>query len=156
MTTKNTPYMPPVFQVQLVRDSGRPRASREQVNSPMDAIDILTRFLDGLDREHLVVLLLDNKNRVIGLNTVAIGSINEAIVTTRETFKPAILSNAVAIIIAHNHPSGDPAPSPEDIRITRKLVEAGKILDIEVLDHIIIGENSHVSLKEQGLGFEKW
>jgi DNA repair protein RadC len=107
-----------------------------------------------MDREYFVVLMLDTKNRVIGLNTVHIGTINSSLVSTRETFKPALLANATAVILAHNHPSGDPTPSPEDVAVTRKLVEAGQLLDIEVLDHIIIGdEGRSVSLKDRGLGF---
>ena len=134
------PMMVPVWRVQLVRDPSSPVNSRTQISSPTDAENLLATYLANLDREHLVVLLLDTKNRVLGLNTVAIGTVNSTLVSARETFKPAILANATAIILGHNHPSGDVTPSPDDVQATRLLVEAGQILGIEVLDHIIIGE----------------
>ena len=105
--------------------------------------------MQGLDREHFVVLLLDIKNKVIGINTVSIGNLDSSIAHPREVFKPAILSNAGSILLAHNHPSGDPTPSREDIEITHRLVNAGNILGINVLDHIIIGDG-YRSLKEAG------
>lgn len=151
-----SPMMPPCWQVQLVRDPNSTGKSRQQITSQWDAIKILTQYLENMDREYFVVLMLDNKNRVIGLHTVSIGTINSTLVTARETFKAALLANAAVVILGHNHPSGDPAPSPEDIAITRRLVEAGKLLDIEVLDHIIVGdEGRSVSLKDRGLGFDK-
>ncbi len=146
--------MAPVWRVQLIRDPNSPASSRTQITSPQEARNIFTSYLEGLDREHFVVMLLDTKNKVIGLNTVSIGTVNSALVTARETFKPALLANATAVILGHNHPSGDPTPSPEDVTITRQLVKAGKVLDIEVLDHLIIGEaGRYRSLKESGLGF---
>ncbi len=141
----------PVWKLQLVRDPNSPARSRAQVTSDADAARLLRPDLEVLDREHFVVMLLDTKNRVIGFNVVAVGTIDSALVSPRETFKPALLANATAIIVAHNHPSGDPTPSPEDIAVTRQLVAAGKLLDIEVLDHLIIGEGRFVSLKERGL-----
>jgi DNA repair protein RadC len=95
-------------------------------------------------------LLLDIKNKVIGINTVSIGNLNSSIVHPREVFKPAILSNAASILLAHNHPSGDPEPSREDVAITTRLVEAGKILGIDVIDHLILGDGCYHSLKEAG------
>ncbi len=94
-------------------------------------------------------MTLNTKNNITGINVVSIGSLNSSLVHPREVFKAAILGNAAAIILAHNHPSGDPSPSPEDLEITRRLVEAGKILGIEVLDHVIIGDRWE-SLKERG------
>lgn len=141
----------PVWRLQLVRDPNSPASSRAQVVCQDDAARLLRPGLEVLDREHFVVMLLDTKHRVIGFNTVAIGTIDSALISPRETFKPALLSNASAIIVAHNHPSGDPTPSPEDIAVTRNIVEAGKILGVEVLDHLIIGEERFVSLKERGL-----
>lgn len=105
--------------------------------------------MQGLDRENFVVLLLDTKNKVIGINTVSIGTLNSSLVHPREVFKPAILASAAALILAHNHPSGDPKPSREDIEVTKRLIEAGGLLGIQVLDHIIVGDYC-VSLKEQG------
>ena len=145
------PQMVPVWKLQLVRDPNSPASSRAQVTCHTDAARLLRPDLEVLDREHFVVMMLDTKNKVIGLNTVAIGTVDSAIVSPRETFKPALLANATSIIVAHNHPSGDPTPSPEDIAVTRDLVEAGRLLGVQVLDHLIIGEDRFVSLKDKGL-----
>lgn len=121
------------------------------IEDPSDAATIIASFLHLEDREHFVVLMLDVKNRVLGFHTVAIGTLNAAIITGREVFKAAILANAASVILGHNHPSGDPAPSPEDIRVTERLRDAGALLDIEVLDHIIVGATGkHSSLRELG------
>ena len=105
-----------------------------------------------MDREHFVVLLLNQKNRVIGVHTVSVGSLTASVVHPRETFKAAILANAAAIICGHNHPSGDCQPSKEDRAITARLVEGGKLLGIAVLDHVIIGdENKYFSFADEGL-----
>jgi hypothetical protein len=144
--------MAPVYKLLMVKDGGVATSSA-RVKSPVDVANLLVTYMKDLDREHLVVVLLDSKNAVIGINTVSIGSLNTAYVCMREVFKPAIIANAAAIAVAHNHPSGDPTPSAEDIAITAKLVEAGKLLDITVLDHIVVGEDRWVSLKERGLGF---
>jgi DNA repair protein RadC len=109
--------------------------------------------MDALDQEHLVVISLDAKNRVLSQETLYIGNVNTSIIRIAEIFRLAIRQNAPAIIISHNHPSGDPDPSPEDVRVTRQIVEAGKMLDIDVLDHLVIGHQRYVSLKERGLGF---
>ncbi|HUT15488.1 MAG TPA: JAB domain-containing protein [Anaerolineae bacterium] len=142
-------FYAPIYQVRLVRD-GRQRITDRQVGCPADAATLLQTYLQGVDREHFAVILLDTKNQVIGINTVAMGTLDSAQVTGREVFKAAILANANSIILGHNHPSGDPQPSPSDVGVTRMLVAAGKALDIEVQDHIIIGELRHVSLKESG------
>jgi DNA repair protein RadC len=104
-----------------------------------------------LEKEHFKVILLNIKNHVISVEDISIGSLNSSIVHPREVFKPAIKRSSASIILAHNHPSGDPTPSREDIDITRRLCEAGKILGIEVIDHVIIGNGSFVSLKEKGV-----
>ena len=101
--------------------------------------------------EHFCILCLNIKNKIVGVHTISIGSLNASIVHPREVFKAAMLNNASAIICLHNHPSGDPEPSKEDIEITRRLVEAGEIIGIEVLDHVIIGEQRYLSMKERGL-----
>ena len=101
--------------------------------------------------EHFCILCLNTKNKIVGVHTISIGSLNASIVHPREVFKAAMLNNANSIICLHNHPSGDPKPSQEDIKITRRLVEAGEIIGIEVLDHIIIGEQSYLSMKEKCL-----
>ena len=95
--------------------------------------------------------MLDGKNRIVSCNTVSVGSINQSIVHPREVFKSAILANSTAVLLAHNHPTGDPVPSPEDIQITRRLKEAGDVLGIKVLDHIIVGEDCYLSFVERGL-----
>ncbi|MDD5244111.1 MAG: JAB domain-containing protein, partial [Syntrophorhabdaceae bacterium] len=97
------------------------------------------------------LILLNTRNKIIGLSTVSIGTLNASLVHPREVFKDAIRHSASSVVIAHNHPSGDPEPSEEDLKITRRLVESGKILGIEVLDHIIIGKDTFVSLKTKGL-----
>jgi len=106
-----------------------------------------------LEQEHLRTLLLDTKNRVLAKREIYVGSLNTSLIRVGELFRPAIHANCAAIIVVHNHPSGDPTPSPEDVAVTRQIVEAGKLLDIEVLDHLIIGWQRWISLKERGLGF---
>ncbi len=139
----------PIYRVMLVRE--RTVEHYGPLRTSTDVSQFLREYLAGLDREHFVVLLLDRKNRVIGLNTVSVGSLSASIVHPREVYKPAILSNAAALIFGHNHPSGDPAPSPEDRVLTTRLVKAGKLLGIQVLDHIIIGnEPSYYSFADAG------
>lgn len=123
----------------------------KQISLPDDVFRIVNKYLDGADREHLVLLTLDIKNKITSINTVSIGSIDTSIVHPREVFKTAILSNASSIILAHNHPSGDVTPSKEDINITHRIKECGKILGIELLDHLIIGDDNYSSLKEKGI-----
>jgi DNA repair protein RadC len=131
----------PVYRVQLVRETAI-TATRKQLRSSKDVADLLWQFLDQVDREHFVVIMVDRKNRLIGINTVSVGSLTASIVHPREVFKVAILSNAAAIICGHNHPSGEPQPSSEDRSLTRQLIKAGHILGIDVLDHVIIGDGS--------------
>src|SRR5690606_23612398 len=107
--------------------------------------------LKYLQKEHFIVLFLNTKNRVMGKETLSIGSLNASIVHPREVFRSAIQRSSASIICAHNHPSGDPGPSPEDIEVTRRLQEAGKLIGIELLDHLIIADQSYVSMKELGL-----
>jgi DNA repair protein RadC len=128
----------PIYRVTLVREGQMPSAA-QQVRCSTDAARLLWEYLDGVDREHFVVFLLDQKNHVIGINTVSVGSLTASIVHPREVFKGAILANAATIVCGHNHPSGDIVPSQEDRLITTRLVSAGKLLGINVVDHIIIG-----------------
>jgi DNA repair protein RadC len=107
-----------------------------------------------LEQEHLRVILLNTRNEVLSAPTIYQGSLNTSVIRIAELFRTAVRANAAAIIVAHNHPSGDPSPSPEDIRVTRQLVKSGELLDINVLDHIIIGHQRFVSLKERRLGFD--
>lgn len=128
--------------------------ARPQITSPTDAANLLLLEMSGLEQENLRTLLLDTKNRVLASPTVYIGNVNSSIIRVSEVFREAVRQNATALIMAHNHPSGDPTPSPEDIQVTRSVVEAGLLLGIEVLDHLIIGHQKFVSLKERGLGFD--
>ncbi len=127
---------------------------RPVIQSPEDAASLLLYEMGALEQEHLRVLLLDTRNRVLRTVEVYRGSLNSSMIRIGEIFREAIRMNAAAIIVAHNHPSGDPTPSPEDVRVTKALVESGELMDIEVLDHLIIGKNRYVSLKSKGLGFE--
>ncbi|WP_286230285.1 RadC family protein [Neobacillus mesonae] len=120
------------------------------VKSPEDAYKLLKQFLVEADREYFLVVCLDTKNQPTAINVCHMGSLNASIVHPREVLKPAILSNSASIIVAHNHPSNDPTPSKEDIEVTKRLVEAGKIIGIEVLDHLIVCADKFVSLKEKG------
>ena len=126
---------------------------RPTVKSPADAANLLMLDMAPLEQEHLRTVIMDSKNHVIKVHTVYIGSVNSAQVSVGELFREAIRLNAAALIVAHNHPSGDPTPSPEDIHVTRQIVEAGKLLNVDVLDHLVIGQQRWVSLKERGLGF---
>ncbi|MFQ5420262.1 MAG: DNA repair protein RadC [Anaerolineae bacterium] len=127
---------------------------RPCVTSPGDAANLLMSEMMLLEQEHLRLILLDTRNRVLGTPTIYKGSLNTSVIRIGELFRAAIRANAAAFIMAHNHPSGDPAPSPEDVNVTRQAVTAGNLLDISLLDHIVIGHNRFVSLKERGLGFE--
>lgn len=109
--------------------------------------------MSHFDQEHFRTILLDTKNHVQQIVTVYIGTLDTANIRVCEVFKAAVQRNSAAIILAHNHPSGAPEPSPEDVLVTRQIIEAGKLLDISVLDHLVIGQGRFVSLKERGLGF---
>ena len=126
---------------------------RYQVRSPGDVAQLLMAEMSHLEQEHFKVLYLDTRNRVLGDETLYVGSLNASHIRVGEVFRNAVKRNCAAIIVVHNHPSGDPSPSPEDVEVTRQLVQAGKLLDVEVLDHLIIGEQRFVSLRERGLGF---
>lgn len=140
-----------IVSIKMVRESSILYDVRN-INSPTEAAELGRRFLDEADREELIVCCLDTKNQPISMSVVSIGSLNTSIVHPREVFKVAILSNAASIILYHNHPSGIADPSKEDISITHRLKEAGKIIGIELIDHIIIGsEGKYCSLKQKGI-----
>ena len=127
---------------------------RPQIRAPADAANLLMPEMSLLEQEHLRVILLDTKNRVLAMPTIYVGSLNTSLIRVGELFREAVRANCAAVIIVHNHPSGEPSPSPEDVAVTRQIVEAGKLLDVEVLDHIVLGRGGRfVSLKERGLGF---
>ena len=130
----------PLYRIEMVREAAI-TVERKRVSSPRDVFNAVHEFLEKVDREYFLTLMLNTKNTVVGANITSIGTLNSSLVHPREVFKAAILANAAAIICVHTHPSGDPSPSPEDMEITRRLVEAGKILGIEVLDHLIIGDH---------------
>jgi DNA repair protein RadC len=121
------------------------------INTPVDVKNLLMEEMRFLEKEHFKVILLNIKNHVISVEDISVGSLNSSIVHPREVFKPAIRRSSASMILVHNHPSGDPTPSREDIEITRRLIEAGKILGIEVVDHVIIGNGIYISLREKGI-----
>lgn len=123
---------------------------RYSIRSPEDGANYVMNDMRFLSQEHFVCLYLNTKNQVLHKQTIFIGSLNASIVHPREVFKEAFRRSAASIICIHNHPSGDPTPSREDIEVTKRLVECGKIIGIDVLDHLIIGEKKYVSLKEKG------
>jgi DNA repair protein RadC len=126
-----------------------------QVKSPADIAQVLMAEMSHLDQEQLRTVLLDTKNRIQTIHTVYIGSLNASMVRVGEVFKEAIRRNSAAILVSHNHPSGDATPSPEDVLVTREIGRAGKMLDIDVLDHLVIGNGRYVSMREKGLGFSR-
>ncbi|MGB9672762.1 MAG: RadC family protein [Anaerolineales bacterium] len=126
---------------------------RPVIQSPEDAFALVEYDMSGLEQEELRVLILDTRNHVLEIKSIVRGSLNSAQVRVGELFREAIRKNAAAIIVVHNHPSGDPTPSGDDVALTRAIIQAGQLLDIDVLDHIIVGRNRYASLKEKGLAF---
>ena len=120
------------------------------ISSPKDAYEMIKEQLEGLDREQFIIACLNTKNEPTNITVVSVGSLNKAIVHPREVFKTAILSNAASIMAFHNHPSGETTPSQQDIQLTNRLYEAGELLGIKLLDHLIIGDGTFTSLKEKG------
>ena len=135
-----------LVQIRLITE--RTLYSKSMLRSPKDVINFISEEFSTLDREVLGILNLNSQNQVINMNIVSVGTINSALVNPREIFKSSILSNACAIIAIHNHPSGDVLPSKEDILFTSQLVKVGKMLGIEVIDHIIVGEDKYYSFFE--------
>ncbi|MFQ5946531.1 MAG: DNA repair protein RadC [Anaerolineae bacterium] len=126
---------------------------RPQIRSPADVAHLLQGEMGLLEQEEMRVLLLDTRSRVLAIPTVYKGSLNTTLVRIGELFREAIRANAAAVILVHNHPSGDASPSPDDVEITRQVTDAGRLLDIRLLDHVILAQAGYVSLKERGLGF---
>ena len=154
VTIRETPakqpkvYVTPVCRVSMIRE-GEFAFDQHRIESPQIAIDYFVRYFRGRgeDREVFLALALDVKKKTIHLERVSVGSLDAAIVHPREVFKSAVLVGASAVLLAHNHPSGDATPSRQDIAITKQLAEAGKILGVDVLDHIVVGDGYGVSLK---------
>ncbi|MEW9673495.1 RadC family protein [Ammoniphilus sp. 3BR4] len=140
-----------VYSVQLVKERNMMVYGEKSIRSPQDAEKVIRELIGTSDREVFATIFLNTKNKITGVEKVSVGSLNSAIVDPREVFKAAILHNAASIIVSHNHPSGDPTPSREDLAVTNRLAEAGKLLGIEVIDHIILGEETFQSLKESGM-----
>jgi DNA repair protein RadC len=134
-----------------IRLAGKSEDPQPAINRPQDAAFMVMEEMRHLDREHFCALLLNTKNKVLAKKTISIGTLNASVVHPRELFKTAIKKSASSIILIHNHPSGDPTPSREDREVTQRLKDAGAIVGIEVLDHIIIGDNNFVSFKEKGM-----
>src|SRR5438034_2499275 len=139
-----------MYEIRVVRERRPKYPAPRSVRDARAVANAFAEHFAPLDREHFVVLVLDGKNRVLGYHIVSVGSLTAALVHPREVFKAAILSNAAALILVHNHPSGDPTPSAEDRAITERLRQVGELVGIRVLDHVVIGdEGQFVSLAEQ-------
>ena len=139
-----------IVSIKMVRE-GSTKYENRKIETPFDAYVLLKNFLEDSDREKLLVVCLDTKNQPINICTVSVGTLNSSLVHPREMFKTAILSNSNQIMLAHNHPSGISAPSNEDKAMTNRIKDAGVILGIELIDHIIIGSNEYFSFKENRL-----
>ena len=126
---------------------------RPRINEPRDVANLLSAEMSLLDQEQLRVLMVSTKNEILGAHQVYQGNVNSSIVRVAEVLKPAVRANCPSIIVVHNHPSGDPTPSPEDVLITNKIRVGAEMMDIELLDHVVIGSRGHVSMKDRGLGF---
>ena len=121
------------------------------VKTPEDVASLVRSKLKGKKKEHFLAILLDTRNQLIKVSEISVGSLDTSVVHPREVFKEAIAASAASVIFVHNHPSGDPEASEDDIKLTKRLAEAGEILGIDVLDHIIIGDKKYLSLKREGL-----
>ncbi|MCH8065503.1 MAG: DNA repair protein RadC [Chloroflexi bacterium] len=145
-------------QIQAALELGKRLVAAQPEERPViRSADDVARLLQGemglLDQEHMRVLLLNTRNQVLAANDVYRGNVHTAVVRIGELFREALRHNAPAIILAHNHPSGDPQPSPDDVAMTKQVIEAGELLDVEVLDHVVISHGGFVSMKQQGLAF---
>ena len=138
-----------IVSIKMVKESSFLYQTR-QILSPNDAYEMIKEQLEGLDREQFIIACLNTKNEPTNISVVSVGSLNKAIVHPREVFKTAILSNAASIMAFHNHPSGETTPSQQDIQLTNRLYQAGELLGIKLLDHLIIGDGTFTSLKEKG------
>ncbi len=133
------------------REELEPEFKNYDIKDPEAVVKAIRAGIKDKAKEHFKLILLNPRNKIIGISTISIGTLNASLVHPREVFKDAIKHSAASVVLAHNHPSGDPEPSEDDLKITKKLVESGNILGIEVLDHIVIGKNNFCSFKERGL-----
>lgn len=138
--------------MELGRRAHGAKTSKPAIRSPQDVADLFGGRLRRQDREHFMAVLVDTKNQVLSSELVSVGSLDASLVHPREIFKAAVRHSAASVILLHNHPSGDPTPSEADLACTRRLVEAGRVLGIAILDHVIIGDGRHVSCRERGIG----
>lgn len=137
-------------ELKIVRERRECYGSPTRFSNSASVYEAFRQHFAALDREEFVVILLDAKNTFLGFNVVSVGSLTSSIVHPREVFKPVVLMNAAALILAHNHPSGDPGPSQEDLHITRRIREIGEVFGVRVLDHVIFGDNRYVSFVDDG------
>ena len=150
MTQKTLRYRIPRYTIGLIKERSHHPTPVTRISNSQDIVRCLAPLLAGLDREHLFVLCLDTKHGIIGLHQVAIGTLNQTVIHPREVFKVAILLNAAAIALIHNHPSGDPTPSADDRALTTRLHHGGTLLGITVIDHVIIGDEQSYSFADHG------
>jgi DNA repair protein RadC len=143
----------PLYQTRLVKTKNPGFEVREQITNPTDVYDFLGEYFEDKDREHMVALFLDTANTVIGMTVMSVGSLSGAYCEPRAVFGPAMLTNAAAVILAHNHPSGNPEFSRDDINVTKKMRKAGKVMSIPVHDHLLFVEDRHVSMANRGIVF---
>jgi len=139
----------PVFETLTINDLAEEYTGK-RFTSPRDIFEKFS-YLANESKEYFLALHLDGKNRIVCLDTISVGSLNQSIVHPREVFKSSLLSSAAALVLLHNHPTGDPTPSSEDLSITRRLKEAGELMGVKVIDHIIIGNEAYMSFVEQGM-----
>ena len=133
------------------REDLEPELKNFDIKDPEAVVKAIRASIKDKAKEHFKLILLNPRNKIIGISTISIGTLNASLVHPREVFKDAITHSAASVVLAHNHPSGDPEPSEDDITITKRLIEVGKILGVEVIDHIIVGKNGFFSFKERGL-----
>ena len=139
-----------MFELKVIRERKEGYGLRQQFRSSQDICEMFRERFTHADREEFVVLLLDVKNKLLGFHVVSVGSLTSSVVHPREVYKVAILGNAASLILLHNHPSGDPTPSNEDLQITNRLCQIGEVLGIKVLDHVVIGDGRYVSFVDDG------
>jgi len=140
-----------MYELKVVRERRHGYGRRRRITSSRDVYEVFQKRFCSADREEFHVVLLDGKNHLLGFNVVSIGTLNSSTVHPRELFKPAILANAASLIMVHNHPSGDPEPSSEDHEITRRIKDAGELLGIKMIDHVIIGDDRYLSFADSHL-----
>ena len=140
----------PLYQTRLVKTIDASYEVREQVKSPKEVFDFLADYFADKDREHMIALFLDTANTIIGMTVLSVGNANSAYCDAKAVFRSALLANAQAIILAHNHPSGNPEPSRQDISVTEKVKDAGDLMDIPIHDHLIFAEGRYTSLAQEG------